>query len=55
MIKKNMNPLLDFRKCNIIIIGDIIFDEYFLGDVKRISPEAPVPVVHIKEKSNTLG
>ena len=50
-----MNPLLDFRKCNIIIIGDIIFDEYFLGDVKRISPEAPVPVVHIKEKSNTLG
>ena len=50
-----MNSSLNFRNCKILIIGDIILDEYFLGEVKRISPEAPVPVVHIKKKSNTLG
>ena len=50
-----MNHSLDFRECNIFIIGDVILDEYVFGQVNRISPEAPVPVVHIKSKTNTLG
>lgn len=50
-----MNLSLDFTGCNIFIVGDVILDEYFFGEVNRISPEAPVPVVHIKSKTNTLG
>ena len=34
-----------FSKAKILIIGDLILDEYVWGDVERISPEAPVPVV----------
>jgi D-beta-D-heptose 7-phosphate kinase/D-beta-D-heptose 1-phosphate adenosyltransferase len=39
-----------FNKSNILIIGDIILDEYIKGEVSRISPEAPVPVVAVKKK-----
>ena len=37
------------------VIGDVILDEYLVGDVNRISPEAPVPVVWVKKESVTLG
>ncbi|MCB1159892.1 MAG: hypothetical protein KDK45_20500, partial [Leptospiraceae bacterium] len=37
------------------IIGDIILDEYLKGEVNRISPEAPVPVVHVRKTDVTLG
>ncbi len=50
-----MNHSLNFTDCNVFILGDIILDEYIFGEVNRISPEAPVPVVHIKSKTNTLG
>jgi len=50
-----MQRSLNFDTCRIVIIGDAILDEYLLGDVNRISPEAPVPVVHIRDKTNTLG
>jgi len=39
-----------FKKKNILVIGDIILDRYIQGNVSRISPEAPVPVV-LEEKS----
>ncbi|MDX1957021.1 MAG: D-glycero-beta-D-manno-heptose-7-phosphate kinase [Leptospiraceae bacterium] len=39
----------------IIVLGDIILDKYYLGNVKRISPEAPVPVVEVKDIEVTLG
>lgn len=39
-----------FNKSNILVIGDIILDQYIKGDVSRISPEAPVPVV-VQEES----
>lgn len=43
--------LLDqFAGKRILIIGDVILDEYIIGDVNRISPEAPVPVVEIKKR-----
>jgi len=39
----------------ILVIGDIIVDEFVLGDVSRISPEAPVPVVHVENVERRLG
>lgn len=46
---------LDFSKCKILIIGDIILDKYYFGNVERISPEAPVPVICIKKEESRLG
>jgi len=40
---------------NILIIGDIMLDEYIWGTVERISPEAPVPVVDVREETFRLG
>ena len=39
----------------ILVIGDIIVDEFIFGDVSRISPEAPVPVVSVNEVDRRLG
>lgn len=44
-----------FRNVRVLIVGDIMIDHYFSGDVKRISPEAPVPVVEVKNEYETLG
>jgi rfaE bifunctional protein kinase chain/domain len=47
-----VKPLKDI---NILVIGDIMLDKYVLGEVERISPEAPVPIVHVYEDYCTLG
>jgi len=39
----------------ILLIGDLILDKYLIGDVNRISPESPVPVVELKSEENKLG
>ena len=39
----------------VVVVGDILMDEYVWGDVSRISPEAPVPVVEIKQETKMLG
>ena len=39
----------------ILVVGDIIVDEFVWGDVSRISPEAPVPVVHVERIDRRLG
>ena len=39
----------------IAVIGDAMLDVYLTGDVDRISPEAPVPVVRVRERKNALG
>jgi D-beta-D-heptose 7-phosphate kinase/D-beta-D-heptose 1-phosphate adenosyltransferase len=44
-----------FRKQKILVIGDLMVDRYIWGDVERISPEAPVPVVKVKGESFGLG
>jgi rfaE bifunctional protein kinase chain/domain len=44
-----------FPNTRVLVIGDIILDEYIWGDVSRISPEAPVPVVEIKQETKMLG
>ncbi len=45
----------DFKKIKVLVIGDLMIDEYLWGSVDKISPEAPVPVVCIKKESHTLG
>lgn len=49
------NVLQKIKEAKIAVIGDIMLDRYIIGTVNRISPEAPVPVVHVKEETNTLG
>jgi len=44
-----------FQGKNILIIGDVMLDEFIWGRVRRISPEAPVPVVEVTEETYRLG
>jgi D-beta-D-heptose 7-phosphate kinase/D-beta-D-heptose 1-phosphate adenosyltransferase len=57
MIDKERLELIikKFRNKKIMIIGDIILDEYIWGTVKRISPEAPVPIVEVHKQTYSLG
>ncbi len=43
------------EKLNVLVIGDVMLDAYLWGNVDRISPEAPVPIVSIRKKENRLG
>ncbi len=47
--------LKKFKDKKILIIGDIILDHYIWGNVDRVSPEAPVPVVDVQKESYMLG
>ena len=44
-----------FRSIRLLVVGDLVLDEYVWGDVDRISPEAPVPVVHVRDETIVLG
>ncbi len=44
-----------FKDKKILVYGDIIFDRYIFGEVERISPEAPVPVVKVKKEDFRIG
>ena len=44
-----------FKSAKIVVYGDMMVDEYFSGDVSRISPEAPVPIVSVKKETKRLG
>src|SRR3989338_7099686 len=45
----------NFKNTNVLVIGDIILDEFIWGEVTRISPEATVPVVWVKKESFMPG
>lgn len=45
----------DFANKKILVIGDLMVDEYIIGDVTRISPEAPVPILNPKKKRLETG
>ena len=45
----------NFEDLEILVVGDIMIDEYVHGRVDRMSPEAPVPVVFIEREEATLG
>lgn len=44
-----------FSDKRVLCVGDVMLDKYIYGDVSRISPEAPVPVLRIKRESNVIG
>jgi len=44
-----------FNNLKVCIIGDVMIDAYMWGKVDRISPEAPVPIVHVQEQEMRLG
>src|ERR1700689_429304 len=44
-----------FPRCKILVIGDVMLDEFLWGKVTRISPEAPVPVVDIQRRAAYPG
>jgi rfaE bifunctional protein kinase chain/domain len=56
MANVSTGPLLDrLSQGRVLVVGDIIMDEFIWGKVDRISPEAPVPVVTVKKETQLLG
>lgn len=54
--RKRLSTLLEsMRRKRIVVIGDAMLDVYLGGDVERISPEAPVPVVKVRDRRYALG
>ena len=50
-----MEKRLDTSAARVLVVGDVMLDRYWFGDVSRISPEAPVPVVLINKEDQRLG
>lgn len=55
----NFVPFRNFieplNKAKILVVGDVMLDRYWFGEVNRISPEAPVPVVRVRKSEERLG
>jgi D-beta-D-heptose 7-phosphate kinase/D-beta-D-heptose 1-phosphate adenosyltransferase len=47
--------LLEMAGCHVVVVGDLMLDQYFWGEIVRISPEAPVPVMHLRRSEQSLG
>lgn len=47
--------ITQFRDRRVLVVGDLMLDNFIWGEVNRISPEAPVPVVEVREESQLLG
>src|ERR1041384_5659482 len=54
-----MNPLLSvvekFRAARLLVVGDLMLDRFVWGEVERLSPEAPVPVLRVVSENFSLG
>jgi len=48
-------PAREIKDVNVLVVGDIMLDRYWFGEVERISPEAPVPVVRVARREDRLG
>src|SRR5689334_21399875 len=54
----NTSVILDpssFKGARVLVVGDVMLDRYWYGDVNRISPEAPVPVVKFRRSEERPG
>lgn len=51
----NYFPTAKIPQARVLVIGDVMLDRYWFGRVERISPEAPVPVVHVVSEEERLG
>ncbi len=53
---EKIEAVLDrFSSLQVLVVGDLLLDEYRIGEVDRISPEAPVPVVRVVRSESLLG
>ncbi|SAI68171.1 ADP-heptose synthase [Bordetella ansorpii] len=48
-------PTAAVSRCRVLVVGDVMLDRYWFGEVDRISPEAPVPVVRVARREDRLG
>ncbi len=56
MTRKELSQIFDsFDNMHILIVGDVMIDSYLWGNVTRISPEAPVPIIASTGRENRLG
>ena len=56
MVKTNSKNVLEqFKKKKVLVIGDVMLDHYIYGNVTRISPEAPVPILNKTDEDYVLG
>jgi len=44
-----------FRGARVVCVGDVMLDRFVYGDVERVSPEAPIPVLHVRRETTVLG
>jgi len=51
----DMKNTFSLDNSRILVVGDVMLDRYWFGDVSRISPEAPVPVVRVEKREERLG
>ena len=50
------SPVLPpFANASLLVMGDVMLDRYWLGDTARVSPEAPVPIVHVQDSEHRPG
>lgn len=52
---KTFIKMIDFSEYKILVVGDVMLDHYLFGEINRLSPEAPVPVVDIESEETRLG
>ena len=53
--KRALEIIANFSQAGVLVVGDIMVDHFIWGNVSRISPEAPVPVVDVQKDSILLG
>ena len=52
----NVNALFEsFKNKKVLVVGDVMLDRYMIGNVSRISPEAPVPIIELNKEEDRLG
>lgn len=54
-LKRLKNLLSKAQRKTLVVVGDVGVDRYTIGRVERISPEAPVPIVHVEKETLKLG
>jgi rfaE bifunctional protein kinase chain/domain len=56
LTRDRLVQLLDrMRTRRVVVVGDVMLDRYLIGDTTRLSPEAPVPVITVRESRSALG
>jgi D-beta-D-heptose 7-phosphate kinase/D-beta-D-heptose 1-phosphate adenosyltransferase len=53
--KRASELMAAFADCDLLVVGDLMLDRYVSGSVERISPEAPVPILHVRDERSVPG